>query len=300
MPTVDVVIPAYNSGSFLPVALDSVIGQSFEDWRILLIDDGSTDLTAEIAARYAARLGPKMKYIYQGNAGVSAARNRALREADAEFIALLDGDDVWLPCRLKESLKLFAARPTVGLTYGFIDAIDAQGRVVTTYNTPNKIPEGRVAPRIYKKLMDLPCPSITFRKRCIDEVGMFDETMRATEDRDLWLRIALKYEVGLVRTVIAQYRSSPQSLTRNSELMLKAQLGFIEKHAGAPGCGFWARRVALGQVHRQRAENLAERGQISEALRMALRALTFNPFQISNARTSLSLLRRGALTALSA
>ncbi len=300
MPSVEVIVPAYNAASFLAAALDSVVAQTFTDWRILLVDDGSTDATAEIAASYADRLGPKLKYIYQPNAGLPAARNTAIRHAEGQYLALLDADDIWLPCRLAETLEVFARSTKIGLTYGFIDGIDPQGHVLSTFQTPSKHPEGKIARYIYMREIDLPCPSITFRKACVDAVGTFDESMRATEDRDLWLRIALRFEVALVRKVIAQYRTSPQAMTSDPERMFVAQMSFITKHYGQDGCGFWARRVALSHIHRQKAEALANRGQGREALHVAWRALVLNPFKLSNARTAFSLLRRGAGKALAA
>ena len=300
MPTVEVVVPAYNAAKYLATALDSVIAQTFTDWRILLVDDGSTDGTAAIAAQYAERLGHRFRYIHQVNAGVSRARNTALQQAEGEFIAFLDSDDVWLPNRLSDTLKVFAKSEKIGLTYGFIHGIDSVGRIVQTYTTPNRHPEGRLATWLYRRELDMPCPSITVRKAALDKVGLFDETMRATEDRDLWLRIAVHYDIALVREIIAQYRTSAQGMTRDPELMFQAQLRFIEKHSGAPGCGFWARRIALSHIHRQKAEALAGLGHSSLAIQTALRAFSLHPFHTGNARTTLSLLLRGASHALTA
>ena len=294
MPTFEVIVPAYNASRFLAAALDSVISQTLEDWRILLVDDGSTDATPEIAASYAERLGSKMKYIRQANAGLPAARNTAIRHAEGEFLALLDADDVWLPCRLAETLKVLRRSPQVGLTYGFIDSIDPDGKILKTFTNAHPHGEGKVAPYLYMRLMDLPCPSITFRRACVEAVGGFDETMRATEDRDLWFRIAQHYDVGLVRHVIAQYRTSPQAMTRDPERMFQAQLRFLEKHFGEPGCGVRARKIGLGQIHRQKAEALAGLGQPGPALRFALKALALAPLRIENARTALSLAIRAA------
>src|SRR5580698_341815 len=103
MPKIDVIIPAYNASKYLPIAIESVVSQTFEDWRILLVDDGSTDNTAEIVAPFIERLGPKLKYIKQPNGGLPNARNTAIRHSSAEFLALLDADDIWLPCRLTET-----------------------------------------------------------------------------------------------------------------------------------------------------------------------------------------------------
>ena len=294
MPTVDVIIPAYNAAKYLPVAIESVVAQTFEDWRILLVDDGSTDNTAEVVAPFIERLGSKLNYIRQPNGGLPAARNAAIRNSSAEFLALLDADDIWLPDRLTESLKCFEGRPQVGLAYGFNSRIDAEGTIIDTFSQRSRFAEGYIAPYIYMRRVQLPCPTVTFRRKCVDEVGMFDETLRATEDRDLWLRIAFRYEVALVPKVIALYRTSPNAMTTDPERMLKAQQQFIEKHYGEPGCGFLQRRVALSQIYRQRAEAFAIRKDWSTAVGSSLRALALYPLEVSNFRTTGSLMLRYA------
>jgi len=295
MPTVDVIIPAYNAAHFLPIAIDSVIAQTFADWRILLVDDGSTDDTAAVIAPYRERLGEKLAYIRQENRGLPAARNTAIRHSTAEFLALLDADDVWLPYRLGESLKSFAGRPGVGLSYGANALIDPTGTVTKVFEARQAHAEGWIAPYIYMRMVNLPCPTVTFRRECVDAVGMFDEGMRATEDRDLWFRIATRYEVVMVPRVIAHYRTSPQAMTTDPDRMLRAQLQFVEKHAGVPGCGWREQRVALSWVYRQHAEALSTKGRPGAALRSGLRAAAYYPFQRTNLRTAVSLLGRFVL-----
>jgi len=294
MPTVDVIIPAYNAAHFLPIAIESVIAQSFEDWRIVLVDDGSKDDTAAVIVPYRERLGEKLLYIYQENRGLPAARNTAIRNSSSEFLALLDADDVWLPFRLEESLKSFAGRPGVGLSYGANALIDPTGVVTKVFEARQAHAEGRIAPYIYMRMVNLPCPTVTFRRECVEQVGMFDEGMRATEDRDLWFRIAQRWEVVMVPRVIAHYRTSPQAMTTDPDRMLNAQLQFVEKHVGTPGCGWVERRVAMSWVYRQHAEALALKGRPGAALRSALRAAAYYPFQVTNLRTAGSLLARFA------
>jgi predicted component of type VI protein secretion system len=125
-------------------------------------------------------------------------------------------------------------------------------------------------------------------------VGLFDETMRATEDRDMWLRIALKYEVGFIERVIAHYRLSPKSMSTDLNRMLTAQLRFVEKHRGAPGCGAWRRREALGLIYRQQADALSARRQLGAALKNSLRALALCPLDQNNARAAGSIALRWA------
>jgi glycosyltransferase involved in cell wall biosynthesis len=290
MATVDIIIPAFNAAKYLPAALESVSSQTFDDWQILLVDDGSTDNTAEVVAPFLDRFGSKIRFIRQSNRGLPAARNVAIQASTAEFLALLDADDVWLPCRLSESLKAFAERPQVGLAYGLVTHIDQEGRLGGTFEGNRRNAEGRIAPYIYMRKVELPCPTVTFRRRCIDEVGIFDETMRATEDRDLWLRIALRYEVAFVPKVIAYYRLSPNSMSADSQRMLKAQLHFIRKHYGSEGCGLRSRQIAWARVYKQQAETFKRRNQPWNALTSSLRAVALYPLDMDNPRTAGSLL----------
>jgi glycosyltransferase involved in cell wall biosynthesis len=276
------------------MALESVFSQTFDDWQILLVDDGSTDNTAQVVAPFLERFGPKIKYIHQENRGLPAARNTAIRSSTTEFLALLDADDVWLPCRLQESVTIMRERPQAGLSYGGIIGIDHEGTPSGTFEGNRRHAEGRIAPQIYMRKVDLPCPTITFRRRCIEEVGLFDETMRATEDRDLCLRIALRYEVAFIPRVIAYYRVSPSSMTTDPQRMLQAQMQFIEKNYGAPGCGWLPRRVALSQCYRQRADALSVRRRPWAALASSLRALALYPFELGTISTAGTMLLRCA------
>ena len=290
MATVDVIIPAYNTAKYLPAAIESVLAQTFEDWQIVLVDDGSTDNTAEIVAPYRERCGTKLKYVKQQNRGLPAARNTAIKSSDSEYLALLDADDVWLPCRLEESLKVMEARPQAGVSHGLITLIDPEGNIGQVCEGNRKNYEGHVAPYIYMRTIELPCPTMTFRRRCVDDVGLFDETMRATEDRDLWFRIALRYEVAFVPKVIAYYRRSPNSMSADPQRMLQSQLQFVHKHYGAQGCGFLRRQAALARIYKQQAENLKARGLAYGALQNSLHALALYPLGIDYYRTAGSLL----------
>lgn len=292
MPRVDVIIPAYNGARYLSLAIESVIAQTFEDWMIVLVDDGSTDNIDDVARPFVDRLGSRLKYIKQTNSGVSAARNRGIRDSSAEFLALIDSDDIWLPTRLADSVRAFEGRPEVGLSYSFVSLIDENGQIFKTFDVPQKHAEGRIARYIYTREVQLPSPAITVRRSCVEEVGGFDESLRVTEDRDLWLRIAFRYEVAFVPKVLAYYRSSSGSATTDPNRMLMSQLQFIEKHHGAPGCGFSARQIALSGIYRQRAEAFGLRREYRHALGSAAHAVVSYPFDLRNLRTACSLLLR--------
>ena len=288
----DVIIPAYNAQAYLPAAIESVMAQDLDDWRVVLVNDGSTDATAEVADTYQRQLGSKMHVITQENAGMSAARNVAMQASSAEFVAFLDADDIWLPSRLRATAQAFASRPNAALSYGLIARVDETGRVLSTFAGNPRYAEGRIAPSIYKRQVELPCVTVSLRRSALESVGYFDESMRATEDRDLWLRIALRYEVAFVPQVIAQYRMSANSASANLDRMTDGQLRFIDKHFGSPGCGRLARRIARARVWKQRGELFSERGQRWSAVGNALRACSIWPLGSDNLRTAASLFLR--------
>jgi len=292
---VGVIVPAYNAARYLPKAIESVIAQTFVDWEILLVDDGSTDNTKAVLSPYRERLGSKLRYIEQVNRGLPAARNAAIRASDCELLALLDADDIWLPCRLTESVKMLDERPQAGLAYGLVTHIDIEDRTSWTFKGNPPPAEGRIASQIYMRKVELPCPTVTFRRSCVEEVGGFDETMRATEDRDLWLRISLHHEVAFIPKVIALYRVSPQSMSADPMRMLTAQLQFIRKNYGRPGCGFLARQAAYSRAYKQRAEAFDRRNDRWNAGWSALQAVALYPLDLANYRTAGSLMLKGIL-----
>jgi GT2 family glycosyltransferase len=167
--------------------------------------------------------------------------------------------------------------------------MDPDGRTLHTFKGNPRHVEGRIAPYIYMREVELPCVTVTIRRSCINEVGVFDETMRSTEDRDLWLRIALKHEVAFIPKVLAYYRTSPGSVSTNAQRMLEAQLQFIRKHYGSKGCGRLPRRISQARAYKQRADALKAQQQPWAALKSALRAVVIYPLDPKNLRTAASL-----------
>lgn len=292
MSKVDVLIPAFNAAHFLPGAIESVLAQTEADWHIVIVDDGSTDNTREVVSAYVDRLGDQLTYLYQENRGLPAARNAGIRVSSAPLIALLDADDLWLPNRLADTLPLFESDPQTGLTYGGVVRFREAGEVLDTFRGNRRNGQGLVAREIFTRQIELPCPTVTFRRSCLDRVGYFDETLRATEDRDLWLRIAQQFHIGFVPKVLARYRVSENSMSADLTRMLSAQQQFIRKHSGEEGCGWVATRVALSRVRKQQAEGYLERSQLALAVRHAIHAAMLAPWEGDNIRTAASVVVR--------
>jgi glycosyltransferase involved in cell wall biosynthesis len=187
-PKVSVVIPTYERVSTIARAIDSVMAQSFSDFELIVVDDGSTDATAELIGRDY----PEALFLWQDNRGVSAARNAGVSLASGEWIAFLDSDDAWLPEKLERQLSALANEPELLLSH--TDEIWIRNdRFV---NKPKEY--SKSGGRIYRQCLPLCgiCPSsVLIRRDLFDEIGGFDETFPVCEDYDLWLRITAREPV---------------------------------------------------------------------------------------------------------
>ncbi len=224
-PRVSVIMPAYNVAQYIAEALDSVFAQTFTDYEVIVVNDGSPDTPA--LERALAPYRERIIYLVQKNGGVSAARNAALRETRGEFVAFLDPDDAWLPDYLAAQVKRLDTEEcdlSYANAYLFKDARDADEseRTFMRYNPS----EGAAT---YEALLALRCNVPTSgtvaRRDAVFAAGLFDETIRVSEDFDLWLRIArrdgrLTYE----HTPLLRHRRRADSLTASSARQLNAAL----------------------------------------------------------------------------
>ncbi len=184
------IIPTYNRGWVIQEAIDSVLDQDFNDYELIVVDDGSEDNTLEILEAY----GKAIAILHQPNRGVSAARNSGIAAASGRLIAFLDSDDLWLPQKLSTQVKFFAENP---------DALIHQTQEIWIRNGLRINPKRRhhkFSGMIFERSLALCLVSpsaVMIEKRLFDIVGVFDEQLPACEDYDLWLRISCRYPVHL-------------------------------------------------------------------------------------------------------
>ena len=228
-PAVTVVIPAYNSAEYIAQALDSVQAQTFSDYEVIVVNDGSDD--RDVLERVLRAHPLPVIYLSQENKGVSAARNAAIRIARGEFYSQLDADDQWTPDYLEVQLGILARNPDVAVVYPSAtivgDACDTGVDFMTL--SPS---EGEVN---FETLVRQECTvmtCVTARMSAIRAAGMFDEDLRSCEDFDLWLRIVKN--VGRIvyhRRPLALYRRHAGSLSSDRVWMMRHLLAVLEKCA---------------------------------------------------------------------
>ena len=212
--TVSVVIPAYNSEAYLADAIGSVLEQEVDNLECIVVDDGSTDSTGEIAKGF-----DRVRYVRQGNSGVSAARNRGAAEAHGELVAFLDADDAWLPTKLARQLDaLREAGPEVGLVYCGLYETDEELNVLSERTAPE--PEAALRNTL---LMEPPVVSISqtglVPRKVLDDVGGFDTRLSTSADTDMVLRIGRRYRLVGVAEPLVLYRTHGSQMSSNPDAM---------------------------------------------------------------------------------
>ncbi len=209
---VSVVLPTYNRCRLVGRAIDSVMHQSYGAYELIVVDDGSTDATGDRLASY----GDRVTVIKQANRGVSAARNAGIRAASGEFVALLDSDDVWLPQKLEQQIAFFRTCPQAMICQ--TEEIWIRNGMRVNAGKRHKKHSGMIFEKTLPLCLVSPS-AVMIRKSLFDEVGLFDESLPACEDYDLWLRISWKHPVYLIDTpLIVKHGGHADQLSRMPEL----------------------------------------------------------------------------------
>lgn len=228
-----IVIPNYNHAAYLAAAIDSVLAQTYPHVEIVVVDDGSLDQSRQVIERYQDKIRP----IFQENQGLSAARNSGIRAAHGEFIAVLDADDCYEPTFLETLVPLLNTHPAAA-------AVTCGYRFVDDRLRPLPQIEGRTVPsgELFKTLARgnfLVPESILVRRSTYEAVGLFDPTLRACEDLDVWLRIARDHTVISSPAVLSRHRVLPGSMSSNPQRMHVNRLKVLQRHlGGADKAGF--------------------------------------------------------------
>ncbi|MBD2301428.1 glycosyltransferase [Nostoc sp. FACHB-190] len=223
IPKISVVIPTYNSERTIKTTIDSVLSQSFTDFELIVINDGSTDSTLDIASQIQ---DSRLKVFSFENAGGNVSRNRGLQKAVGEFVSFLDADDVWTSDKLVSQLEALQDNIDAKVAYSWTDYIDENGKFLVSgsHITVN----GDVYERLLvSNFLENGSNPLIYREALI-ELGGFDESLSAAQDWDMWLRLAARYSFVCVPKVQILYRVSANSLSSNLVRQEKACLYVLE------------------------------------------------------------------------
>ncbi len=275
-PKVTVIVPCYNHAHFLPDAIHSILGQTFVDWEAIIVDDGSTDNTQEVAAQFT---DPRIRYIYQENRGLSAARNTGLRNARGEFIALLDADDMWEPEFLEISVRMLETNRNIAATYCGFRYMDSNGNMLPI-SVCRVVPPDRFRDELLKGSWLSSC-SVVVRASVYQEVGLFDESLSACEDYDMWLRISAKHQFVGIPEVLLRYRRVGNNMSDDVDRMSNALATVLEKHLGSldtPIEGWSAQKLwAMGNLYTLRTFGYLAQGRVKPSAESMLHLLEVRP-----------------------
>ncbi len=297
-PLVSVVIPTYNRSALLVEAIESVLGQTWQDIEVIVVDDGSTDDTQPVLAPYRARI----KYIFQPNSGRPArARNVGTLNASGELIAFLDSDDVMLPRKIETQARFLQSHPDVGMVVSDFSSF-ANGKTLSMSFTSSghprflKLPKTLVGPKEYilsREACDclaldnfVGTSSVVVRREVFQQVGLFDESLdiRPSEDVDMWFRIAERFPLGYVDLVLHAYRVHEGNISSWTENVIRARIGTREKFLKSSVISIKTRgqlRTRLGEFYVALAEVQLNEGRLVEARFSLWQSMKRRPLQLA-------------------
>lgn len=283
-PRVSVVIPCFNHASYLDRAIHSVLAQEFGAWEAIVVNDGSTDDTATVVAQYD---DPRIRYIYQDNQGLSAARNTGIRAAEGIYLAFLDADDEWEPDFLQCCVGVLESGGTLAGVYTLNYFIDDQGtrlpqlggQIVSTASFRSRNLEGGF----------FPPNAVLVRSGLVRAVGLFDTRLTSEEDWDLWIRISERHEMQGIPRPLARYRVHPGSMSTNAARMHANRMLVLAKYFGPPEGDphGWPeeKRQVYAFAYQSTARQYIQQGQSDEGWHFMTQAISTWPLLLERVDT---------------
>lgn len=219
MPKASVIIPTYNRAQYIINTVKSVINQTYKDFEIIIVDDGSEDNTKEVIENIAKNNQNIIQYIYQNNKGPAAARNTGIINAKGDYIAFLDSDDYWMPNKLEEQFNYFIANPSCNVLHNEVHICNLEGKIIQVNSHQDKAKrEGWLFDEIILLKTYIFLSSLIVNKDVFKKVGRFAESLYSSEDVELFLRLALEYKIGFINKPLVRRIIHESSITGSGYL----------------------------------------------------------------------------------
>ena len=285
-PAVAVVIICHNGEAYLKKSIECVRQQTLTNVELLVVEDGSRDGAESIVASFD---DPRVRYCWRPNGGASAARNTGIRESTAPLIAFLDCDDWWDPRKLEAQVEAIDRFPGAGVVYSAaMMVIEGTGEMALD---PAVVEGDALLSLMLRNSIPGSASSVMIRRSVIDQVGMFDETLRYAEDWEYWIRLAAVSPFARVETPHVFINVRPGSLGRNTEQLRLAAHAVIDRaYAVADSKYQHLRRIARANIEFGASVDLAHHGKRRKAIVPLLRAIRYDPFRVKFYRRLLLLI----------
>lgn len=277
MPAVSVIIPTYNSAQYVIAAVESVLAQTWRDFEILVIDDGSTDDTEEVMRHYQMQV----RYIRQQNGGVAVARNRGIAESRGKYIAFLDADDTWLPHKLETQINHLRRQSACRVCYAAFTVVDAALNPLGISRS-QRSRTAREDLLLRGNIIGSIC-TVVCERTLFEIVGGFDPALSQCADWDMWVRLAAQTEFLYVDEPLVTYRQHGNNMSRNAPLLEADSLQVLRKGFGMadlPASLRARQRKALARNYMVLAGTYFHARQYRDFVRCAWRAVTMDVQQM--------------------
>lgn len=274
MPTISVIIHTFNNEKFIAETVESVLRQTYNDYEIIVVDDGSEDGTRDALLPYMQ----KIRYHYKENGGIASAKNAGISLSNAEFIAFLDHDDLWVPDKLKIQMEHFNNNPQVGLVYAKYTSFKSDKELRTK---PKKGYSGWIFKELLSKSF-IQTSTVIVKKECLNAVGPYDESFKLADEYDMFLRVAKRFQCGFVDKELTRYRVHDRNASRNDLLFDKENLRVFKKvYNGYTDLDEKEKKILkkrIAMYSTNVARGLYNQGQLEESMKYQKEARDYLPF----------------------
>ena len=277
---VSVIMPAYNAEAYITQAIESILAQTYHQWELVVINDGSTDNTQNIVSSFTDH---RIRSINQENHGLGEARNTGICAAKGEFIALLDADDTWKPSYIDKMTALLNSHPSAAAVYSGFQYINSLGNLIGKPNLKIVAPDVFHNTLIFEGNWLVPS-AVVFRKQLVEEVGLFDGSLLGVEDADFWIRLSAQHMFVGLPAALVNYRIHNENMSKDPGHMMTGGRRLAEKRHGPPSgdVSLWpeTKRRAYTLLYRYGVGAYLSAGDVSQSVDYFLRVLEIAPDKV--------------------
>lgn len=279
---ISVLIPTYNCDAYVHEAINSVLNQTYKNFEIIVVDDGSTDNTKDVLRPYEEK--KLITYIYQNNSVPAVARNTGILNSSGDYIAFLDADDLWMPEKLEKMIKKINDKKKFGMVITSVNFVDLYGNILRTTNY-DQMTEDEIKEILMERCIVV-MSSVLIQREVFEHIGLFDENLTYAEDWDFFYRLAREYRIGIINEPLTVYRVRESSLMRDRakrEKLFNDTFAVVEKIYAYPEnskCKH-KKKFFYANFYRQYGTYDLYSGNLIDSRKYLFKSLTFDLFNLT-------------------